>query len=231
MKTSDIRDEILAHVARTPGWLYPAEAAFLFDAATRVTGKGVIVEIGSWKGKSTIALAGGAERAPVYAVDTFQGSAEHRQHGPVHTFDDFLTNLRTARVDGRVRPICLPSLEAAIDFREPVELLFIDGDHSYDAVRADFEAWVPKVIPGGLVALHDTSYWRGPRRVVREAIYGRWAGIRVVRTITAFEKTPPKNLGDRFRWMAAFAKTTVLGLGISLARVRAGHGFQLSIGR
>lgn len=37
-----------------------------------------------------------------------------------------------------------------------IDVLFIDGDHSYDGVKADFELWSPLVRPGGVVAFHDT---------------------------------------------------------------------------
>ena len=40
---------------------------------------------------------------------------------------------------------------------EPLDLLFIDGDHSYDGVRADFELYGRLVRPGGLIALHDVN--------------------------------------------------------------------------
>lgn len=43
---------------------------------------------------------------------------------------------------------------------EPIDFLFIDGDHTYDGVRRDFELWSPLVCPGGVVALHDT--WKNP---------------------------------------------------------------------
>src|SRR5688500_180349 len=76
------------------GWLTADEGDLLFRLARNVTARmGVIVEIGSWKGKSTIFLARGSlagSRVRVYAVDPHTGSEVHRQMwGRVATFPEF----------------------------------------------------------------------------------------------------------------------------------------------
>ena len=57
-------------------------------------------------------------------------------------------------------------------FREPIDLLFLDGDHSFDAVQRDYRDWAPKVRPGGFLVLHDVVHpvHEGPRRVVDELL-------------------------------------------------------------
>ena len=53
----------------------------------------------------------------------------------------------------------------------PIDFVFIDGDHSYDACRADIEAWTPFVKPGGVIAFHDFgSRADGVTRAIFEAI-------------------------------------------------------------
>jgi hypothetical protein len=55
----------------------------------------------------------------------------------------------------------------------PVDLVFIDGDHSPEAVREDWEVWSPHVCPGGHVAFHDANGRSpGPSAVVDELFYG-----------------------------------------------------------
>lgn len=49
---------------------------------------------------------------------------------------------------------------------EPIDLLFIDGDHAYESVKRDFELYTPLVRPGGIVALHDIV--EGPAGTVGE---------------------------------------------------------------
>jgi hypothetical protein len=49
------------------------------------------------------------------------------------------------------------SQEVAATFNLPIDFLFIDGDHSYDAVKTDWDGWYPKMVEGGIIALHDSK--------------------------------------------------------------------------
>lgn len=171
MNGSNIAD----YVRGVEGWLFDGEARLLFELARQASSAGVIVEIGSWKGKSTICLATGSREGPrvkVYAIDPHIGSEEHHgASGRVWTFDEFKANIKRAGVEDEVVPLVKMSTDAARDFNLPVSLLFIDGAHDFDSVKADFEAWFPKVINGGVVAFHDTTGWEGPRRLVRTALF------------------------------------------------------------
>ena len=198
------KEEIRTLVAAIDGWLPDFEGELLYDLARNVTGRGVIVEIGSWKGKSTIWLARGAKagsRRTVYAIDPHTGSPEHRMAGPVATFTEFKHNVARAGVPDIVVPILKSSEEAAGVITEPVELIFIDGAHEYESVRADFEVWFPKVIEGGVMAFHDTLGWEGPRRLVEESVYRSqfFRRAHLVGSITFGEKTNAATLGDRLR--------------------------------
>jgi hypothetical protein len=83
-----------------------------------------------------------------------------------------------------VRPIRAGSLEAARGWREPIRLLFIDGDHSYEASRDDFAAWSPQVEGSGLVAFHDIGAWTGVTRFYEELLAeGRWRERAKVRSL------------------------------------------------
>lgn len=173
---SDIPAQVTVLTETVQGWLTREEGALLYRLARQCTGRGVIVEIGSFKGKSTIWLAKGSEAGagvPVYAIDPHTGSEEHQAiaEGQVWTYEEFLANLRRAGVEGRVHPLVTTSAQAAMSFHLPVELLFIDGDHRYEAVRQDFDLWFPKLIEGGYLLMHDTIRWDGPRRVARESLY------------------------------------------------------------
>ncbi len=177
------------------GWLSEPEGRLLYELARNCTGRGVIVEIGSWKGRSTIWLASGSKAGsavPVHAIDPHTGSPEHRPGGArVATFEEFRANVARAGVDDLVVPMVQPSLEAAVAFTLPVELVFIDGDHAYEAVLADFHAWFPKVVDGGVIAFHDTIGWEGPERVAEEHLYrsSRFRGVRLCGSIAYGIKT------------------------------------------
>lgn len=164
-------DDVQPLAASIEGWLSDTQGCALFSAAAATTGTGLIVEIGSWKGRSTAWLAAGArlKGARVYAVDPHTGSREDPEAA---TFDAFRANLARTGLADAVEPLVMSSAEAASVLRGPIELLFIDGDHSYEAVRRDTELWLPKLIEGGIVMFHDvgTAGYSGPRRVFRRSI-------------------------------------------------------------
>ena len=158
--------------AEVEGFLTDREGQLLYALANRCQGRGSIVEIGSWKGKSTIWLAQGvrdaASKESVYAIDPHIGSEEHQKFdGKVWTFDDFKKNIDRAGLNDFVVPVVATSREARKSFTRPVELLFIDGAHDYDSVMLDFGLWFPLLVPGGWVAFHDIP-WPGVRKATRE---------------------------------------------------------------
>lgn len=165
------------------GWLTLDEALLLYALAQQAIG-GAIVEIGSWKGRSTIWMANGSRSGaglPIYAVDPHSTVDQQRFNAERSTLDEFTTNIAAAGVSDLVRPLVATSEEAARTFGEPIALLFIDADHSYQAVRADFEHWRDKIGPGGTVCFHDVWKRSGPWRVITEEIVrtGEYAGFGV----------------------------------------------------
>lgn len=156
------------------GMTAPDECLFLTELARDVQ-TGVIVEIGSYRGRSTVALALGSKHGagrPVFAVEPHERfSGEYgAEFGP----DDrtaFGENVRRAGVESLVTLIGDRSEVAAGSWAEPIGLLWIDGDHTYEAVRRDFDAWSPYLVDGARVAFHDsTRAGLGPYRVVQEAM-------------------------------------------------------------
>ena len=182
-------------IADVPGWLTDEEGEALYDLARRCEGRGMIVEIGSWKGKSTICLGRGSRAGNgirIYAIDPH---ADYR-------FGDFKANVERAGVADLVTPIASLSQAAADDFHEPIELLFVDGSHEEELVREDFDKWIPKVVDGGWVAFHDTTWTPGPRRVVGERVYRshEFADVRfVLGSLTVARKVAANTLADRAR--------------------------------
>jgi MMP 1-O-methyltransferase len=203
--------EVKPLIADIPGWLTDEEGEALYELARGCRGDGVIVEIGSWKGKSTVCLGLGSragKAVPVYAVDPH---ADYR-------FGDFKTNVERAGIAGLVRPIASLSQAAADGFDEPIELLFVDGSHEYDLVLDDFEKWVPKVVEGGWVAFHDTTWTKGPRKVVGHAVYRsrRFKDLRfVIGSLTVARKVARNSLADRARSRYVLALKTAFWLSSS----------------
>ena len=149
----------LARIDAIDGQISLGEATLLHELASAARG-GVIVEVGTFHGKSTVALALGAQagaKAKVYGVDpfvTFVGSFG-RTFTPAEKITLF-QNLLLAGVAEHVWLLQTTSERAARGFDEPIALLWVDGDHSYDGVRRDFAAWAPHVAAGGILAFHDS---------------------------------------------------------------------------
>lgn len=186
------------------GWLTRKEGILLYSLAKRVKKENVIVEIGSWKGKSTICLGGGTKsgnQVIVYAIDPHTGSFEHRMFREVDTFEEFRENVKNAGVDQYIKPIRKTSEDASRFFQKPVEFIFIDGAHGFKSVRLDFQLWFPKVINKGIVAFHDS--WGFLTVNIATAIIlltsSKIKNPKLVDTITYFEKVERNSLIDRIR--------------------------------
>lgn len=190
------------------GWLTEKEGALLYGLANECTGKGVIVEIGSWQGKSALFLGAGSQagnKVPVYAIDPHTGLTGLAGFERLPTFPIFQNTIKKAGLDSIVKPLVMTSAEAAVTFNTPIELLFIDGDHALQMVSLDYTLWFPRLINGGIIAFHDTCSspeilaWPGPVACVKKNIYQskQCRNIRIVDTITAAQKTSRASILDQ----------------------------------
>jgi predicted O-methyltransferase YrrM len=150
-------------LAQVDGYLFPHEAVFLYWLARSGPGEGAIVEIGSFRGRSTLCLGRGVKgrRATrIAAVDPHvYGTEAHLRE-----------NLAHFGMSEIVRPIVAPSVKAAGEWTGPVRLVFVDGNHEQASVEADVDAWLPFLTPGGFLVLHDStdlSTFTGPALVAR----------------------------------------------------------------
>ena len=199
-----------------PGWLSDEEGEALYELAKECTGRGVIVEIGSWKGKSTICLAAGSRAGRGVRIFAVDPHADYR-HG------EFKENIDRAGIADLVTPVQGLSQAVVDDFDEPIELLFVDGSHEEEDVRVDFETWVPKVVDGGIVAFHDTTWHPGVRRVVAEKIYAsrQFKDVRfVIGSTTVARKVDDNTARDRLHARRVQATKRVFGTITSLVRKR-----------
>ena len=189
-------DRAAVAAAGIEGWLSEAQGRALCAAAAASSGHGLVVEIGSWKGRSTVWLAYGARvrGLKVHAVDPHRHSSEDPR---AETLDALLENLARAGVADIVEPLVMTSAEAAGVIAGEVELLFVDGNHSVAGARADANIWLPRVMSGGVVMFHDvaTSGYAGPRRVFQRRIC--WSGafhrIRRVGSMGIAQRTPKRS--------------------------------------
>lgn len=173
------------------GW--GSQHAYLAEAIRQRTPK-TVVEVGVWKGGSTIFMASILKElqldAAVIAVDTWLGAWDHYidetwlpslgfEFGQPTLMRKFMSNVLAAGVDNLVIPVALDSLNAAemLRIREiSADVIHIDGGHDYKAVRADLDAWWPLLRPGGLLIgddyYHDGS-WPGVRQAFDEFLLAK----------------------------------------------------------
>ncbi len=128
--------------AGVKGWLHAEEGKALANLSQ---GKRVL-EIGSYCGLSTICIARTAQS--VTAVDYFDGRATPVPDG---TFPEFMSNCQRHGVDSKITLVHPEAVIPGPDY----DFIFIDGDHSYEAVKSDIAKVLPVLKPGGLIAFHD----------------------------------------------------------------------------
>lgn len=139
-----------------PGHLRLIEGLFLYDEALKLPSNGVAVEIGAYLGRSTAFIGAALSRSPrpptLHVIDTFTAIGVPGAEGD-NTFQSFSDNVRP--YSGVIQVHQGFSSDVVRTWKLPIDMLWIDGDHSYEACSRDIQGWLPFVKRGGLVAFHD----------------------------------------------------------------------------
>jgi predicted O-methyltransferase YrrM len=170
-------DEAWRVMDRAPGLMTEREGRFLTFALAATPVAGATIEIGSFKGKSTVGLATIVKRfglGRVTAIDphTSPSITDPDLAGEASSFGTFQKTVRDAGLEAQVDARRAFSGDVGRTWVEPVSFLWIDGDHTYEGVALDFEAWLPRLMDGGIIAFHDTlnGGFAGPIRVFVERV-------------------------------------------------------------
>ncbi len=152
------------------GFLDLDEGERLFNLARDHAHLGPIVEIGSYCGKSSVYLGSGARAAQgmLLCVDHHRGNEENQRGELYHdaeVYDEDAARLdtlpflretiRKAQLEDTAVLLVTKSATAAGIWKIPPGMVFIDGGHTQIAADTDYESWAPKVISGGILAIHD----------------------------------------------------------------------------
>jgi len=152
----------------------------------------VVVELGTHSGNSYFTFCQSVKEFSLstkcYAVDTWQGDLhagiyDSTLYEKVHAHN----NAHYQNFSRLMRMTFDTALEYFAD--SSIDLLHIDGLHTYDAVRHDFETWLPKLAPGAIVLFHDIT--------VRERNFGVWKlwGELTEKYVNTFEFMHSNGLG------------------------------------
>lgn len=146
----------------------------------------VVAEIGVFKGATTEYLSLCPNISKIYAIDPWEDNPQYlddkillKQIGEnnilgkrinVNSWDQLYTYIRNKfHSNKKVQIIRSTSEQAAFIVNEPLDLVFIDGDHSYEAVLNDLTLWFPKIKSGGILAGHDFT-WNRDKKTKRGVV-------------------------------------------------------------
>ena len=177
-------------IDRTKGFLDEAEGIEVYAIAREAGRLGPGLEIGSYCGKSALYLGAGfkATGSVLFSIDHHRGSEEQQPGeeycdpelidpvtGRIDTFAFFRQAMESGALEDTVIPIVSPSAVAARQWATPLSLVFIDGGHSFETARTDYEAWSKHILSGGYLLIHDifmdpTEGGQAPRQVYEMAL-------------------------------------------------------------
>jgi MMP 1-O-methyltransferase len=169
-----------------------AEAALL---ARLAAGRRTVVEIGTYEGSSAVVLARAMEPgATLHLIDSYEGNALlFGWKGTEHATRRMMQRASRDRGGPHVEWHVARSADVGAGWSTPIDLLFIDGDHSQEGTRNDWDAFSPHIVVGGVVIFHDARYGQprggdagpGPRLVVDALFRGERAlpGWRIVEEV------------------------------------------------
>lgn len=224
-------------VADVDGWMTHGQAQALYDAAAACPAGGRIVEIGSFRGRSTVVLASAAaEGVEIVAIDPHAGNDRGPQEidgfadAASEDHDVFNANLARAGVADRVQHVRAFSDAAHGEVGDPIDVLYIDGAHRFAPAQQDIVDWGARVRPGGTMLIHDSFSSIGVTlAILRELVpSGEWRYVRRSRSLAVYEKRRVGRAGNALRQLGQlpwFAKNVALkvlltlGLGRLLRRL------------
>jgi|GEM_PF-751501 beta-1,4-mannosyl-glycoprotein beta-1,4-N-acetylglucosaminyltransferase len=167
----------ISRASQCDGFMNDGELYWLGKEARK---RKVIVEIGSWHGKSSRVLGDNLmEGGVIYCVDTWAGTPIEQDTNHVsarwkdgdHAFYEFMQNNLDLIQQGKIIPLRMNSKNASdllLEKGVKPDMIFIDADHTYEGVCADIDAWSRLVGDDTLFCGHDLGAWEGVQRAVEE---------------------------------------------------------------
>lgn len=156
-----------------PGWSDLTKLNELAKLASEVEENGLIVEVGSFCGRSAYAMGmNKRESVELLCVDMFVDSWLNIKpveeypgsetcfgdKSQIYSYQTFMLNMKGVKNLNTARMV-LPYSDEYFSFNRKIDLLFIDATHTYDAVNADIKQWCPHLKDDGIVVFDD--YFKG----------------------------------------------------------------------
>lgn len=182
--------ELWRKIGKLEGQIQEDELFALYYCTKKLPNNAIIVEIGSYRGKSTIALGMGAafNKSKVYSIDPHEHFVG--VNGGIFGPEDLKIKLKVLNeynLGSVVFPICLKSQLVGEVWCSQIDLLWIDGDHSYEGVKSDFEKFSKFVKKDGLVIFHDSEL-EGVNKCITEVDPSRFSFKEKINSLKIFKK-------------------------------------------
>ena len=205
------------------GWFSPDQVERVAARAREVPAGGRVVEIGSFRGRSMVAIGLSApEGVEIYAIDPHAGNDRGPQE--IEGFEDeaavdskvFLDNLERAGVRERVTYVRKFSHDAHGDVPGDIDLLHIDGAHRFRPASDDIRAWGARVKPGGTMLIHDSFSSIGVTGAIAATLLasGQWSYQGRSRSLAEYRKVAPSgragNIGRQLAQLPWFARNVLI---------------------
>jgi len=187
------------------GFLSHEEGLFLYRLTKEYCMKGVAVEIGSYCGKSACYIGQACKENNTYLVtiDHHRGSEEQQlgqeyfdpqefdyKKNRVNTLPTLLKNISKFNLDNSIRAIVSDSASAAESLEDDLDIVFIDGSHTFESARLDYASWKGKIRKGGILAIHDiydteVDGGQAPKEIYEKALKENFELIERVNSLVA----------------------------------------------
>jgi len=197
---------------KAKGFMPADEAEALWDAAWAMAPAGVILEIGTYCGKSATWLGAAAKErgGRVVTVDHHRGSEENQagweHHDPslvdadvglMDTMPFFRKTMHAAGLEDVVTAIVGHSTAVAAMWNTSLSMLFIDGGHAEEQAQADYSSWAKYVPPQGVLAIHDVfenpaDGGQAPYNIYRRALADGFIEVRAVGSLRILRRPYPQ---------------------------------------
>ncbi|MDA7830279.1 class I SAM-dependent methyltransferase [Gammaproteobacteria bacterium] len=187
------------------GFLAHEEGLLLYRLAKEYCLNGVAVEIGSYCGKSAcyIGQACKENNTQLITIDHHRGSEEQQlgqeyfdpeefdyKKNRVDTLPTLLKNISKHELDNFVKALVGDSASAAKNLEDNLDLVFIDGSHTFESARLDYASWKGKIRKGGILAIHDiydteADGGQAPKEIYEKALKENFELIERVNSLVA----------------------------------------------
>lgn len=187
------------------GFLAHEEGLFLYELTKKYCLKNFAVEVGSYCGKSACYIGQACKENKTYlmTIDHHRGS-EEQQYGEeyfdpdeynydkeiVDTLPTLLKNIQKFRFEEVILPVVNSSELASKEIENNIDLVFIDGSHTFESARKDYVSWKNKIRIGGILAIHDVydsevEGGQAPREIYEKALSENFKLLKRVNSLVA----------------------------------------------